>query len=190
MASDIVEVLALRAPSDADTSPDREARDAPPAAHAVIALDDSARRLDEAFQSARDEINRETISLRRIDRRTPEYARAYADLQRRIAAAERLRSARDSLRASRTGAEAPSRVGADPSPTSLTAEEAADQLRRGGGRVVRGTTDRGAATLRLAGGTWWIAGADSTGAVVGRPVRHEVRAGERDTVWLGVGIRD
>jgi hypothetical protein len=55
---------------------------------------------------------------------------------------------------------------------------------------VRRITEDGKATLRLASGTWWIAAADSSGAVVGRPVRHDVRAGQRDTVWLGEGRRD
>jgi hypothetical protein len=190
MASNIVEVLALRAPTEAATSPASGARGAPPVSRAVTALDDSVRRLDSAFQSARDAINRETIALGRIDRRTREYASAYSDLQRRIAAAERLRAARDSLRAARSATEWAHEAKAGSPSMVLTAEQAAEQLRHARETVVRRTIERGEATLELETGTWWIAAADSTGTLIGRPVRHEVRAGERDTVRLGSGIRD
>ncbi|HJU66238.1 MAG TPA: hypothetical protein VJ596_11200 [Gemmatimonadaceae bacterium] len=175
MASHVVEVLALRAPPDARRASATVARDAPPASNGVAAFDDSARRLDAAFQAEREAINREAIALRGTDRRTRAYAVAHAELERRIAAAERVRSERDAFRV-RSAEHQRER----PADDTIRAP-----LPTGRDSAVRRMLLNGSAMLRLTSGTWWIAGANSDGALVGRAVRHEVRAGERDTVRLG-----
>jgi hypothetical protein len=154
---------------------------------AYYALRDSALALDAAFQRTRAELNREALSFRGADRRTRAYAERYATFERRAAEAEATRAARDRLRervatwraklARSIPPEEPAAGGA------ARPRRAVDSAARATGREpVRARIERGAATLRLPAGDWWITLARGDGSVLTPAVPRQMRGTARDTL--------
>jgi len=125
----------------------------------------SAQRLADSlaaqFEKARAGLNARAESLAATDRRSPEYAAAYARYSVSAAQGESLRAARDRAR-----------LAAQPRPALQSALPS---------EVVRARCVSGGADLRLRAGEWWVVWMDSAGGVI-TAKNVTVRSGIIDTV--------
>lgn len=129
----------------------------------LVAMRDSAAAVDRHFQSEREALNRESLSLDSAERRSVDYARRFDAFRRRALAAESSRSIRDRLRAraaplaARFRGEITSTTGVTPLRSSI------DTLSVAGRRAVIEQTRADTVRLQLADGVWWL-GVASKGA--------------------------
>jgi hypothetical protein len=142
----------------------------------LVALQYSVTALDRRFQSAREALNRETLSLGAIDRRTVEYHTRFDAFRKREIAAESLRTMRDRLRERVSPMEARaatkrSGLGAN-SVTRLVIDTVSNGMRH----TLIASADRDTIVMSLPHGLWWL-GVAGRGSVPTTWVRAEIPAG-------------
>ena len=156
----------LRVLADSTTAPGAVEVLALPADRAPAIAEDPARHAADSiaalYRATRAALNARADSLARTDRRTAAYAAAYASYAIARDSAERLRETRDSARR------------AAPAARSLP-----DSVVRA---AVRAPLSRGAATLMLREGDWWLGLVDARGALTRAPMHVSMKAEAHDTV--------
>ncbi|HJU87754.1 MAG TPA: hypothetical protein VJ672_00080 [Gemmatimonadaceae bacterium] len=158
-------------PALADTASSHDGAAAPtvPSDSAALyrTLTDSASRLDAAFQRERTTLNREAVAMRSLQRTSADYHSRYQAFDRRAAAAESLRTARDRARV---------RVAVlERRYPSLREKPTASPP-----AIVRAKADADTVRLSLPPGDWWL----SLSSSPRNASRVTVRAGTRDTIRI------
>jgi hypothetical protein len=181
MSRGSVEVVALpMSPARASVAATLDG--APPDSHARLrVLEDSATRFDGRFQRLRDSLNTDVRALDTADRRTPAYARRYAEIRRRTMIADSIRTRRDAVRSQATElrTKLSAEVARSPRPTPNAREIPLTDA--SGRRVRRERMTAPNVTLSLEPGPWWIGVASPDS----EPARYDsltVRRGRTDTL--------